>query len=286
MIEERPPQESRSELIETILKSIMTAEEYGRIWHEIPYKFVLRAGGKELHYFGSDHIKDQSSPIFSEIEESFLRANPEIVFVEGIAGATAEFEERIKKMSRNEVIEKFGEPSFTLKLAAENGIDWWCPEPEWETFFEELLGHGFTKDEIFVWYVLRSLNQYNAKVHREGYEKYASGYIERIKRYTNWPDFNYTFEHAMCLGEKIIGNKIDVENMEFNYVSPVPRAGREKHETVLNRVATASTLIRDRKIVSDIIKVFEKYNKVFIVYGASHAVMQEPALRKFFESIS
>lgn len=286
MIEKIPSQGSQSEAIETILKSIMTAEEYGRIKHEIPYRFVLQAGGKELHYFGSDHIKDKSSPMFSEIEESFLLANPEVVFVEGISGDRTEFEERIKKMSRNEVIEKFGEPSFTLKLATERGIDWWCPEPAWEAFFEELLGYGFTKDEIFTWYVLRSLSQYNKKIHSEGFKKYASGYVERLKRNTNWPDFDYTFEHAMNSGEKIIGKKIDVENMEFNYVSPVPRAGREKLETVLNRVATASTFIRDRKIVSDIIKAFEKYNKVFIVYGASHAVMQEPALKKFFESIS
>jgi hypothetical protein len=40
----------------------------------------------------------------------------------------------------------------------------------------------------------------------------------------------------------------------------------------------------DKKMVLEIIKSFEKYNKIFIVFGSAHAVCQERALRKLFEN--
>ncbi len=49
------------------------------------------------------------------------------------------------------------------------------------------------------------------------------------------------------------------------------------------RVVEASSLFRDRNIVIEIAKTLETHNRIFVVYGASHAVMEEPALRKLFE---
>jgi len=43
------------------------------------------------------------------------------------------------------------------------------------------------------------------------------------------------------------------------------------------------SLFRDRKIVGDIAEAFKTHKRVFVVYGSSHAVMQEPALKMLFE---
>jgi hypothetical protein len=51
----------------------------------------------------------------------------------------------------------------------------------------------------------------------------------------------------------------------------------------LNRIGSASSLFRDRKIVSDILEAFKTHDRIFVIYGASHAVMQEPALKKAFD---
>ena len=47
----------------------------------------------------------------------------------------------------------------------------------------------------------------------------------------------------------------------------------------LNRISEASSELRDRHVVSVLLAALGKGEKVFAVVGASHVVMQEPALR-------
>ncbi len=63
---------------------------------------------------------------------------------------------------------------------------------------------------------------------------------------------------------------------------PVPWEGKPYGPT--NRVAAAWGVFRDRYILDTIQDVLGEYKKVFIVYGASHAVILEPALRKLMSS--
>src|SRR5690606_31461614 len=95
-----------------------------------PYIFILNSRDKNLYYFGSPHVRDPKSLIFSEIENSFNDANPDIVFVEGInTDDKSKFDERVKNADRDEIIDKMGESGFTLKLAIEKDVPWHCPEP-------------------------------------------------------------------------------------------------------------------------------------------------------------
>jgi len=102
----------------------MTAEKYSRIEHATPYIFELKAGDKELYYFGSPHISDPNNPLFAEIETAFNKANPDIVFVEGInvRGDKTKFNERVKSVTREEAIEHMGESGLTLKLGVFSGV--------------------------------------------------------------------------------------------------------------------------------------------------------------------
>ncbi len=280
--------ENQTEMLESVLGSIMTAEEYSKIEHATPYVFELKAGGKELYYFGSPHTSDPNNPLFAEIEAAFNKANPDIVFVEGmnVRGDKTEFNKRIKSATREEAIESMGESGLTLKLAVEKGIEWESPEPSDEDLHNNLLGKGFSKDQIFAQDVFLMLPQYNRQMKREGFEKYVSRYIERFKRTTNWEGFDYSYERAIKLGEQICGESIDVENDDSapDRVDPIPWEEMKGKQTILNRVSEASSLFRDKKIVSDILEALKTHNRVFVVYGASHASMQEPAFKKAFES--
>ena len=281
-------EENQSETMEAILSSIMTAEEYSKIEHATPYIFELKAEDKELYYFGSPHTSDPSNPLFAEIEAAFNNANPDIVFVEGmnVRGDKTKFNERVKSATREEAIDRMGESGLTLKLGVEKGIEWESPEPTDEDLYNDLLAKGFSKDEIFAWDVFHILPQYNRQMKREGFEKYVSGFIDRFKRTTNWDNFDYSYERAIKLGEQIFGEAVDVENDQraLDRIDPIPWDEKKEKQTILNRIGEASSLFRDKKIVGDILEAFKTHKRVFVVYGASHAVMQEPAFKKAFES--
>lgn len=281
-------EENQAETLETILGSIMTAEEYSKIEHATPYVFELKAGDKELYYFGSPHMSDPSNPLFAEIEAALSKANPDIIFVEGVnvRGDKTKFNERVKSSTREEAIDRMGESGFTLKLGVEKGVDWESPEPTDEDLYNDLLAKGFSKDEIFAWDVFNILPQYNRQMKRAGFEKYAAGFIDQFKRATNWEGFDYSYERAIKLGEQIFGEAVDVENYPnaLDRIDPIPWDEKKDKQTILNRISEASSLFRDKKIVKDILEAFRTHNRVFVVYGASHAAIQEPALKKAFES--
>lgn len=113
---------NRDEEIGTVLGSIMTAKEYSQIKHETPYVFKLKVRDKKFHYFGSRHSRNPEDPLFSEIEQTFIRANPDIVFIEGISTLVdiEKFNKEVRKAPREEIIDHMGETDFTLKLAVEN----------------------------------------------------------------------------------------------------------------------------------------------------------------------
>ncbi len=280
---------SREETIGSILNTIMTAEEYSAMRHTTPYSFKLELGDKELYYFGSRHMNDPSNPLFAEIENAFNTEKPDIVIVEGISMNSNRqkvyFETNIKSSSREEVIHKMGEVGFTLKLALENGIEWESPEPQYEDVYKYLLDEGFSKEEIFVHEVLHILPQYNLQMKREGFEAYVVPYIERFKEITHWRDFDYSYEHALSLSEAICGEIIDVEHdtHALDRIDPIPWEDKVDSQTVLNRIGEKTGIYRNRNIVTGILDGLKTYNRIFVVYGASHAVMQEPALKKAFE---
>lgn len=279
--------ENQAETLEPVLASIMTVEEYSRIEHATPYVFELQAGDKGLRYFGSPHVRDPKNPLFAGIEAAFNEANPDIVFVEGVSvrGDKTKFDERVKAASREEAIEHMGESGFTLKLGVEKGIEWRSPEPTDEDLYNDLLAKGFSKEQIFAWDVFHILPQYNRLMDKRGFKQYVQGFVERFKQATNWEGFDYSYECAIQLGEQTLGRSIDVENEPdaLDFIDPIPWDEKREKQTTLNRIGGASSLFRDRKIVSDIADALKTHKRVFIVYGASHAAMQEPALRKLLE---
>ena len=281
--------ESSSEVLEQILDSIMTAEEYSKIEHATPYIFELKTGDKELYYFGSSHTSDPNNPLFAEIEAAFNKVNPDIVFVEGmnVRVDKNKFNESIKSATREEAIDRMGESGFTLKLGIDKGIDWSSPEPTDEDLYNNLLAKGFSKDQIFAWDVFLILPQYHRQMNKRGFKQYVQPFLDRFKQATHWEGFDYSYERVMQLGEQIFGEAVDVENdpNALDRIDPIPWDEKKEKQTILNRIGEASSLLRDRKIVSEILNAFKTHKRVFVVYGSSHAAMQEPALKKAFELV-
>ncbi len=273
-----------------IPSQIMSFEDYANFEHAQPYIYSLEKDDKKLTYFGARHSHNPNDPMFDEIEENFNTAQPKLVIVEGINNLEENKDRVIEYLSKEtpeQAIERGGESRFALKLAAEKGIDMQCPEPKMNKEIKFLETQSFSREAIFAFYLYRTMNQYWRldKEKRPSIEEYLKPYLDEFKNDAGWEDFEFSAEHLELIGREIWGDKGLLDNPKFaaDRIDPVPWPEKQTEQTMINQVARASSQYRDEYIVEKIKEALKQKGNVFVVYGASHAVMQEPAMRAIFE---
>ncbi len=268
--------------IDLAKQKLMTAEAYAELTHETPYIFILEKDGKQLTYFGSPHTDDPESPVFSDIESRYRSADPDMVFVEGFADLQGHEEESKKwalSLSREDAI-RMGESGFALWLAERDGKETKSPEPHFEDEIGHLESSGFTREEIFVFCVARYLLQYQRSIDKQTpMAEYVQSELDFLARAAHWQGFPFTLDHFIALYEKFIGKLFDPTDESLKSVSdPIPWRDAPA-QTRINEISRASSKFRDMHIIEEVGKTLQSHNNLFVVYGASHAVMQEPAMR-------
>jgi hypothetical protein len=265
----------------------MTFEKFAKIKYNTPYFFELATGDKKLFYFGTRHSRDANDSIFEQIKQKFKEFSPQIVFVEGHTSLEKKKQQtlnELKKLDNAEVINKFGEPGFALKLAAMAGVDVESPEPSREKEIASLVEQGFTKEEIFAYYGYRVLDQYyRIMKENSSVEEYLKSYLGGFIENSNWSDFDYSLEYLQKIGKQIWGKRGDLHTNDLFRARPSPWKAGPKW-TRVNDLAQQSSYFRNTFILQRIIEVLKEKDRLFVLFGASHAYMQEPELRKIFKA--
>ena len=277
-----------SEQIQQAQEHIMSAVEYRDKEHSTPYVFSIERDGVDLLYYGSRHSKDPEDAQLEDIKERFDAFEPDLVLVESIPNLSQKIAGKIdgiRTVSPADSVREMGEPGFTLKLAIDNEIAVDSPEPSEQEEVHELLKQGFSKEDVFAYYFFRQLSQHHSKIEKEGVQEYFEGWIRIFKERIQWDNFEYSLEHAQAIAKRIWGEEIQFDNPEYyvDKVDPIPWEDTEDEQTIVNEIARQSNQFRDIHMIAQLAEYFQKYKRVFIVFGASHAVMQEPALRKLLE---
>jgi hypothetical protein len=276
------------EKLKSALDKIMTIDEYSQVEHEVPYVFEIKTDNEQLTYFGSPHVRDPKDPTFSKIEEAFKKTNPDVVFVEAFSGRSMsdeKFMKRINDTSREDVIKMAGESGFAVKLANEKGIEWVCPEPSDSDLYNHLVSEGFSQEEIFAFEFLNILPAYNRQTNKEelfknGFKDFVAPSINKFRDSTNWDEFDYSYENATHIIEKVLGETIDIEKFSDadKFLDPIRRENSDG--TTFNKISRVQIVFRDKIIVTKIAETLKVHKNIFIVYGNSHAVMERPALEE------
>lgn len=275
--------------IESLKDLILSSEEYrghpfARSEHERTYVFELTRGDAKLVYFGTSHTNDPDDPIFDEIKKVFDELQPNMVYVEGqeyINDAKESVRERMKEMSVEESKIQ-GEHRFTLRLAAESGADFESPEPLLREEIGDLLEQGFSREDIFRFYMYRGVDQYQREYDFRSLDaciEYLQSHVQRFEEDSGW-------ERAEIADffERVIRD-LDVGDMKkyHEQVDPIP--WEHGSQTVVNLISRRSSYFRDRKIFQRIAEGLENGARVLAVYGSAHAVKQEPALRAYMHRL-
>lgn len=252
----------------------MSFEEYAASRHPTPYTFSIQSGSSCLYYFGERHSYDPTHEewdIEKKFWQSFLNdteGKKRMVFVEGTRRTSAADEAS--------AILNDGGMGLITYLAHQENIDTYCPEPDRTYERSELLKH-FSKEESQYYYFARIVGQWNKRQEpRPDFEEYINDFLQKDKRTTGWTDFDFSIEHMKKIHTALFHKEFDKNDVKFfNTICRPTEAG-----TVINNVAQISCKIRDTYIVQQIQRYLAEGYSIYVQFGATHAVMQEPLLRE------
>lgn len=250
---------------------LMTYEEYSTIKRSTPYTFSV---SNVLYYFGERHSFDPIDEQWGSEKvfwQSFLEAtqgHKRIVFVEGRKRPVSESEEQ--------GILRDGGMGFITYLAHQEGVDTHCPEPNRSQERQDLLKQ-FSREESQYYYFARVVGQWNRnKEPKPDFEEYMNRFLENDRIDTGWTNFDFSIEHMKEIHKVLFHTDFDMNDLEFFHTICNPT----KTSTVINRVARASANMRDTHIVQEIQKYIADGYSVYVQFGGTHAVIQEPLIRE------
>ncbi len=253
------------------------------------YGYTISGLGNTLYVSGVEHVFDPESPSFLDIEEAFANANPDLVLVEGIynlEGRDPRVFAYLNSLSIEEAKAR-GEAMFVLKLASDQiaqgkDIDMESPEPNLREEVHHIEDQGFDQQDIFNYYYFRDVEQF----YREStdhaameMELYVRPSIERFREESGWDDLDLQRYESNAKEAVAEYTEDDLKGL----IDPIPWP--DKGFDVTNQIAAASSNFRDRNILDRIAKGMEHHKRVLIVYGTTHAVVLEPALKALMEDL-
>lgn len=254
-------------------KYLMTYPEYCSNKNTSPYVFTINKHDQVLHYFGARHSFDPSHSQFLKLKkcwQSFLeqtKNKPRIVLVE------TRVDENIGRYkSENLVVYDKCESGFIQYLANKEKITVDCPEPS-SKLITDLLLNNFAQQEVQYLYFARIAYQWNQLLIKPVFEDYISRFLAQDVRRHNW---NGSLGNIKLIHRKLFNTAFNPRNKNFFYNITNPTHTK----TIINQVSQRCSILRDVGIVNSIAQYWRMGVNIFVVYGSTHAVMQEPALQK------
>jgi len=254
---------------------ILSYKKYRKINHRIPYTFHIKNKGQHIFYFGSRHTYDIQDKQFKKIDifwKSFLKKTSKedcIVLVEGGV--------RKNSSTKNEAIRDGGEMQYVTYLARKEKIDVVSPEPVGYRY-EELL-KKFSRQEIAYYDFALICYQWNRMQEKPDFKRYASQFLEADKRNSGWDNFDFSLEHMQKIHKSIFLTTFDENDAKFLQEALDPISNK----SVMNKISLAEEGLRDVYIAQEIERIWKLGKNIFVIYGSSHAVTQEAAIRDFVE---
>ena len=251
----------------------MTVEEYNKTRHKTPYVFSLNSGKQFLFYFGCEHTRDSQNEQFSRIESfwsDFLnKTNKQncLVFIESVP---------LPKITegQEEIIKEYGERGFMVWLAEKEKIPLHHPEiPIGEE--AEMLAKSFPEKLVIYFYFIRSVQSWIKGNALDDFEAVLERAANACRQRISWEDVSCSVEDMKKIHGEIFGESLSLKNRKNIDRAPVPIY----HDSVINEIARKSSYIRNVRVLEEIEKFWGEGKNLFILYGASHAVMQERAVR-------
>lgn len=256
---------------------ILTQDEYADIeakGFSLPYLVTINTPKQSVLFYGSKHTNDTSDPQFNDIEKRWnefieKHTNP-IALVEGHFDEISEAGTKDREQS---IIEG-GEAQFVVHLARRDGIPVESPEPDrvWEA---NQLAAEFGRDNVLLFYFMRQLAWWDRLTQKPDATLESEKMLKNMHDVFNWDDVDFSLERIKLLHAKQLKRPFTWSNATWTYDITTPAT----KDYITNVISRRSGEIRDKYILKQIKKHWNQQRSPFIIFGSSHAICIEPALR-------
>ena len=259
--------------------TMMTYEEYSQTIHRPPYFFKIAKSGQLIYYCGERHTNDPKHPEWVQIKkfwDEFVQETKNkhrLVFIEG-------GKPPIKETADSAIL-KFGGPGFISFLAHEHSVNIESPEIQLVDLIEKLQLQ-FTHEQIVYYFFATDVAQWNRYIDpKPDFDAWMQSRLDSDKKKLQWDDIDFSVQGMKTIHEQLFQIPFDKNDELFfrKNVNPV------KVQGVINQVSQAAGRIRDEYVVTKTVEYFKQGYSIYIQFGMTHAVMQEPYLKELIEGI-
>lgn len=253
---------------------ILSYEDYSKQGIELPYVLDIKNGTKRLVYYGARHSFDPADSMFIDIEKRFYELDPDLVFNEGGDGWP-------EIADRDSTIILTGDPGFTRYLGRKSKAVVKSIEPPDSAEYAYLLSK-FNKNDVVLMYACRQIDQFRQQegVTDSTFTAYMEFFLNQM-RDNGMPlnDNEVRMDHVKAHYQALLKSPLNWKTFDPTIYYPT------HSQTLLNEIMRESTYFRDRYIISQLQQAFKRSDKIFIVMGGSHLVIEEPALKCMMENL-
>ena len=261
----------------------------------VPFAMEHRGCGKTLVYVGAEHTNDPQSTTFRLIEAVFKSRPVEFVVIEGVQASEGvnpgwNSPRGLLSAAKQAVRQKNdSEPFLAIRLADAAHAKVIGGEPEETEILAALSAHGFRAEDMFGFYVLRLVRQWQ----REGsisspIDPALDGQIHKLERWfvrsarVDADDLSRVNSYEGFKAWYQATNEISYEQGFREDGGDAAPAHQVRPVRKTNVISDIVTNTREKSIVSTIADAVRDYDSVVVVYGASHYMADSPAIAAAF----
>lgn len=256
---------------------LMSYKVLSNTYQRIPDVLNLSNQNIQLKYFGTYHSFNPEDSIFIMIKREFESFHPDFVLHEG-------GDNWPMYSTLDSTVRVSGDPGCIRFLAQKADIPFQSLEPKEREEYNHLL-QMFEKEKVVLMYFCRQIHQQqlraqNRLVTDEQLAQNIHNFLSGLKyNGISLNDQELQFDYWKKYYHAFFGEELDWR--QFNPANYYPNV----YDTKINEINRASGNFRNHHMVNTIFEVLQQYDKVMVLVGGSHLVIQRDLLKYRFERL-
>ncbi len=214
-----------------------------------------------------------ADPVFKTIQQVFSRTPPAAVIVEGVdpsqISGFLQFSKECTNSNYDLPDKDCGEPEFAAYSALQLGAPVFTGEPAGRALLSLFEAHGYSIQDVFAYYVMINIafQSRNLPIFEDALPKFVDRIVAN-ENYTYGTSVRFTAANFSAWYAKHMQNPQNYLELRVDDTSPA--APGETPKTELHALSRVFGQVRDENVLRTVRSVLRKYNRVLVVYGASH----------------